>query len=45
MGDSWDERERSRDTGLRRIQSAFDSFKWFVAGAFAGMAGMFILSM
>ena len=41
--DAWDERERSRDDGLKRIRGAFDSAKWFVFGAFCGIACLMLV--
>ena len=43
-GDAWDARDRSRETGLRRIRDAFDALKWFLAGAFSGAVGVILLT-
>ena len=42
--DTWDDRDRVRKTGLRRLHDAFDAAKWFVIRAFSGMAGIMLLA-
>lgn len=42
--DAWDDRDRAREAGLRRLHDAFDAAKWFILGAFTGVAGMLLLA-